>query len=49
MMLVGPRGPRKWPKMVGIGKSGLNSSSYAEFSPEHDQHFIFDVRWPHDE
>ena len=47
--LTKTRGPRKRPKIVGIGKSGFNSSSYAEFSQEHDQHFIFDVWWPHDE
>ena len=43
------RGPRKRPKMVGIGKSGFDSSSYAEFSQEHDQHLTLDVWWPNHE
>ena len=36
------RGPRKRPKRVGIGKSGFDSSSYAEMHEEHDRHLIFD-------
>ena len=43
------RVPRKRPKMVGIGKSGFDSSSYAEFSQEHDQHLTLDVWWPNHE
>ena len=44
-----PRGPRERPKMVGIGKSGFESASYAEFSQEHDQHLTLDVWWPNHE
>ena len=47
--LVQCRGPRKRPKMVGMGKSGFDSLSYAELYEEHDWHLIFDVWWPHDE
>ena len=43
------RGPRKRPKRVGIGKSGFDSSSYAEFFQEHDQHLTLDVWWPNHE
>ena len=43
------RGPRKRPKMGGMGKSGFDSLSYAELYEEHDWHLIFDVWWPHDE
>ena len=43
---------RKRPQRVGgtqNGKSGLDSSSYAEFCREHDWHLSFNVWWPHDE
>ena len=48
-IIVFARGPRKRPKMVGIGKSGFDSASYAEFSQEHDQHLTLDVWWPNHE
>ena len=31
---------RKRPKMVAIGKSGFDSSFYAKFYEEHDQHLV---------
>ena len=42
---------RKRPQRVGgtqNGKSGFDSSSYAEFNQEHDWHLTFDERWPHE-
>ena len=43
------RGPRKRPKMGGMGKSWFDSLSYAELYEEHDWHLIFDVLWPHNQ
>ena len=43
---------RKRPQRVGgtqNGKTGFDSSSYAEFYQEHDWHLSFNVWWPHDE
>ena len=43
---------RKRPQRVGgtqNGKSGFDSSSYAELYEEHDRHLIFDEWWPDDE